>query len=61
MITIYKRGRTWWVQWRAAGERHQISLRTRDRVVADAKRRELEFEVALRTLFDRAPSAVVET
>ena len=59
MLTIYKRGKVWWAQWRdrqgkGKSIRHQVSLRTKDKIVADAKRRELELSqvgAAYRTLY----------
>jgi integrase len=43
MGRLYKRGQTWWGDWRdAKGQRHQRTLATRDRVVAADRLREAE-------------------
>jgi site-specific recombinase XerD len=42
MITIYRRGRTWWAQRTFNGVQRRWSLKTRDRNVADARRRQAE-------------------
>ncbi len=45
MITLYKRGRTWWANSSVAGERRQWSLRTRNADVAERLRRQAEVDI----------------
>jgi hypothetical protein len=53
---LYKRGEVWWGDWRdARGARHQRSLRTRDRVVAKQRLRDLELGLAETNLRAQGP------
>ena len=49
MATIYQRkaGGPWYIDWRESGRRHQVSLKTRDRRVAERELRRLEARLAL--------------
>ncbi len=52
VVSIYKRGRTWWASYREEGERIRLSLDTANGKVAEQKRIEIEFEL-LRRLRER--------
>ena len=45
MITLYRRGRAFWADAMINGIRRRWSLRTRDRVVAEALKRKHELEL----------------
>lgn len=45
MVSLYKRGRVFWVQASIGGEQKRWSLKTRDRVTADTLRRQVELDM----------------
>lgn len=54
MVSLYKRGRVFWVQASIGGEQKRWSLKTRDRVTADTLRRQVELDLlAPRTIAKR--------